>query len=135
MIPPKATAQQKGVFCGGGKPRFFEKANVKSGRQSIMAMLLPHKPAEPFTVPLSVSIYWTFPFRATEKAAVFKAGQNVPLATRPDLDNLEKGLLDAMTVMRFWVDDGLIWDKRTRKMRGTRPGITITVLEAPTCEF
>lgn len=60
-------------------------------------------------------------------------GDVIPHAVRPDVDNLVKGILDAMTKAGVWVDDGQVWDLRVRKWRANRPRWQVAVwFETPT---
>jgi Holliday junction resolvase RusA-like endonuclease len=97
-----------------------------------MALLLPHRPAEPFTGPLRVEIRWRFPYRKTERGGVIKRGWAIPHDTRPDLDNLAKGLLDAMTRLQFWRDDAQIYSLELNKNRGPEPQIKVRLSEYDT---
>ncbi len=128
--PPKATAQQKGAYVVGGKVRFFKKAKVRIAEDFLAFLLRPHVPEAPFTGPVALEARWTFPYRKSERKATVRAGLEVPHTSRPDLDNLEKNLLDVMTRLRFWEDDSQVADKRTSKCWGPRPGIWVRVRPA-----
>lgn len=129
-VPPTATAQRKGVFVTGGRPRFFTKRPVRQAENFLAALLSMHAPDVPFDVPVSLTVRWTFPFRKSERRSVVRAGRSVPHTSRPDLDNIEKGLLDVLTRLNFWTDDSLVADKRTSKWWGPRPGIDIEIRPA-----
>ena len=126
-VPPTATAQQKGVFVCGGRARFFTKRKVREGEDFLAALLSMHAPDVPFDVPVSLTARWTFPWRKSERRGVVRAGVPVPHTSRPDLDNLEKNLLDVLTRLGFWADDSLVSDKRTSKRWGPKPGIDIEI--------
>ena len=126
-IPPTATAQQKGVFVRGGKVRFFTKKKVREGENFLAALLSMHAPDAPFSEPVAVKVRWTFPWRKSERKSIVTAGNPVPHTSRPDLDNLEKALLDVMTRLNFWTDDSLVTEKSTSKWWGPRPGIDIEI--------
>ncbi len=130
-VPPTATAQQKGAFVRGGRVRFFTKAKVRRTEIFLAQLLAPHAPAEPFDEPVAVRIDWTFPYRTSERKSVVKAGLVVPHDRRPDLDNLGKALLDVMTALGFWTDDGRIALLATSKAWGRRPGIAVSVSPLP----
>lgn len=127
IIPPKTTAQGKGVFVVNGKPRFFERARNKRDTEAIIAMLAPHKPPVPFDGPLQVNVEWHFPYRKSERKSIVKSGVPIPNDKRPDLDNLEKAFLDAMTRLGYWHDDGQIAWKQTRKLWSARPRIDVFI--------
>lgn len=38
--------------------------------------------------------------------------------TKPDLDNLEKAVMDALTTAKWWTDDSIVVDKRSVKVWG-----------------
>lgn len=105
--PPTRTAQQKGIKVINGHPMFFEKKAVRDAKTELMWKLKPFVPAEPMTGPLSVEITWMFELKSC-KAPHYKT-------TRPDLDNLEKGLLDILGTLGFFHDDAQVVDKRTDK--------------------
>ncbi len=127
--PAKATAQQKGACRTANGIRFFEKPKVKSARETLVGLLLPHVPPEPLTGPLVFSATWNFPYRKSEKKSIVNAGIAIPHETTPDLDNLEKLLLDTMTRLGFWGDDKQIYIKSTSKFWSATPGISIAVNE------
>ena len=126
-IPPTATAQHKGVFVVNGRPRFFTKKPVRRAEDFLAALVSMHAPDAPFDVPVALTVRWTFPFRKSERKSVVRAGLDVPHVSRPDLDNLEKGLLDVLTRLNFWTDDSLVADKRTSKRWGAKPGIDVEI--------
>ena len=126
-VPPTATAQQKGAFVCGVRVRFFTKKKVRQSENFLAALLSMHAPDVPFSEPVAVTVRWTFPWRKSERKSIVRAGVPVPHVSRPDLDNLEKNLLDVLTRLRFWTDDSLVADKRTSKFWGQNPGIDVTI--------
>lgn len=117
ITPPTATAQQKKHYYNKnlGRVATYKPKNVVSAENLLMTALYPHKPASPLGGALSVSIVFYFPFKKTEKKRVIKAGLPVPKTTKPDLDNMVKNLLDAMTKLGYWADDALIFDLTLKK--------------------
>jgi len=132
IVPPTATAQQKGVFISGGKPRFFERKHVKNARNDLMACLLPHRPQNPFSGALQVSVEFHYPFRRAERKSIIKRGMPIPHDRRPDLDNQLKLLLDCMTRLEFWRDDGQIAWLQARKLWSPRPRIEVFIFDMTT---
>ena len=126
-IPPTATAQQKGAFVCGGRVRFYTKKKVRQSENFLAALLSMHVPDVPFSEPVVVEARWTFPWRKSERRRTVNAGVPTPHTSRPDLDNLEKNLLDVLTRLNFWTDDSLVFDKRTSKWWGPKPGIDIRI--------
>ena len=126
-IPPTATAQQKGAFVCGGHIRFYTKKKVRQSENFLAALLSMHVPDVPFSVPVSLKVRWTFPYRKSERKSVTRTGADIPHTSRPDLDNLEKNLLDVLTRLNFWMDDSLVAEKATSKWWGPKPGIDIEI--------
>jgi Holliday junction resolvase RusA-like endonuclease len=59
-------------------------------------------------------------------------GKIYPKYTRPDVDNLLKSYLDAMTGI-VWKDDGCVWGASCRKWYRDRVGVEIRVEWGGTC--
>lgn len=127
-IPPKTTAQQKrAVVLPRGKGiRFFKSSKAKGDESTIAALLLPHRPAEPYRTPVSLSIRWTWPWRASESKKR-RALWCAPMTAKPDLDNLSKAFVDQLVKLRFIEDDAGVVDLRLCKRWGDVPGIEVTI--------
>ena len=63
IVPPTATAQQKGVFVRNGRAHFFTKQKVRDAEDFLAAMLAPHAPSEPLRGPVYFQARWCFPYR------------------------------------------------------------------------
>ena len=105
IVPPTVTAQQKGVFVRNGRAHFFTKQKVRDAEDFLAAMLAPHAPDVPLHGPVYFQARWCFPYRKSEPKRVTNAGREIAHTVRPDLDNLEKALLDVLTRLRYWEDD------------------------------
>lgn len=126
MIPPTATAQQKGERVVGGYIHHYKKKNVARAEAILRDALLPYVPAEPITEkPIRLYVLWMFPYPKSAKK--HKPGWDRWKITRPDTDNLNKLLKDVMTDMGFWKDDALICVEHIEKMYSDEPGIEIWV--------
>jgi Holliday junction resolvase RusA-like endonuclease len=130
MVPPKATAQQKGVSVKSGRPRFFKKKSVRASESEYYAALLPHRPARPHAGPLAVELLLVFPWRKSDGKAVRSGFAAIPHAVRPDCDNLSKTILDCATKAGFFGDDAQISDLRVRKFFGAEAGLGLVVRRA-----
>ena len=126
-IPPKATAQQKGAFVCNGKVRFFTKNKVRQAESVLASLLMPYRPPRPIDEPVFLMVYWFFPWRKSERKSIVNAGRPVPHTSRPDLDNLEKNMLDVMSRLGYWTDDSIVARKSTGKFWGPRPGIAVHI--------
>jgi len=129
-LPPKATAQQKGVFIAGGKPRFFKKKAQQQAENSFLALFQPHRPIHPIEGPLDLSVVLSFPWRKSEKKSIRKSFTTMPISTRPDLDNLFKAIADVMGTLGFWLDDGQISTLVLKKQYSNHPGIAVVLRRA-----
>lgn len=129
ITPPTATAQQKKHYYNKnlGRVATYKPKNVVSAENLLMTALYVHKPASPLGGALSVSIVFYFPFKKTEKKRVIKAGLPVPKVTKPDLDNMAKNVLDAMTKLGYWDDDALICNLNLRKYYAPQGKIAISI--------
>jgi len=112
--PPKSTAQQR---------QFFRKGTTltpaaKKAKATWLAIVEQYKPDKPLRGALSViiTITWYHKKKGVE-----------PRTTRPDLDNVAKLLLDAMTKAGYWNDDNQVYDLRLTKFNGPLPGVSVIV--------
>ncbi len=133
-LPPKATSQMKGACRVGNGIRFFKKANVAAAERDLVSLLTAHRPADYSAIesgPVHVSVLFVWPYRKSEPKRRTTDGALLDCDTRPDVDNLAKLLLDAMTRCGFWRDDGQVSDLRIAKLWGPDPGISIRI-DSPT---
>ena len=117
--PPKSTAQQR-QFFGKGKTALTPSA--KKAAATWQAIVELHKPIQPLTGPLTVKLGVSW----------FRKGitEVVPRTTKPDVDNLAKLILDAMTKAGYWHDDNQVCDLRVTKYNSPIGGLAVTVEEA-----
>ena len=126
MIPPTATAQQKGERVVNGYIHHYKKHNVAAAEAILRDALLPYVPPEPITDrPIVFWALWQFPYPKSAKKHL--PGTYRLKSTRPDTDNLNKLLKDVMTDMGFWKDDALIACEIIEKMYSDEPGILIMI--------
>lgn len=110
MDPPTRTAQQKGIRIVRGHAQFYEKKEVSEAKAILKDQLLPYVPDEPYKGPLMVGV--VFAFSTTVRRKI----RDEFRTTRPDIDNLFKGLADCLTELGFWEDDSLICELNLRKI-------------------
>ena len=116
MEPPKTTAQMHQVTVRNGKPVFYDPPAVKEMKAKLQAALHPHRPVEPLHGPIRLVCKWIWP----GKTEAYKP-------TKPDTDNLQKALKDAMTKGGFWLDDCQVSSEICEKMTGPQPGIFVRI--------
>jgi Holliday junction resolvase RusA-like endonuclease len=128
MIPPTATAQQKGERVVGKYIHHYKKKNVAQAEAILRDALLPYVPEEPITDrPVWLWVTWMFPYPKSAKK--HKPGWVRKKITRPDTDNLNKLLKDVMTDMGFWKDDAQIYSEHIYKVYSDEPGIKIEIID------
>jgi len=126
MIPPTATAQQKGECIRGGYIHHYKKHKIAAAEAILRDALLPYVPEEPITdTPVKLDVLWEFPYPKSAKK--HQPGWDRWKITRPDTDNLNKLLKDVMTDMGFWKDDALICREQVWKFYTDEPGIMINI--------
>ena len=96
-------------------------------KADFLAKAMQHKPDKPFDCPLSLTLFFIFPrpknhFGTGKKANVLKDSAPVWHTGRPDLDNLEKFICDALNGV-FWRDDSIICQKFSEKSYSDERGI------------
>ncbi len=114
--PPKSTAQQR-QFFGKGKTALTPAA--KKASATWQAIVEQHKPIQPLSGPLEVKLAVSW----------FKKGlsEGEPRITKPDVDNLAKLILDAMTKAGYWLDDKQVYNLNIAKFDGPISGLAVTV--------
>ena len=123
-IPPKGT-HQSALRVFGGRPVRQRTSKAEKERQTLQALLMPHRPKEPLQGPLRLRVSWIYPYRKAEPKK--NRGHLLPCDTRPDCDNLAKGLCDIMTGLGFWHDDAQVARLHFSKWWGPEPGISIEI--------
>ena len=106
--PDTVTAQQKGIKIkrsrtGKYYPQFYEKPEVEAANNKLSWQLMDFKPAEPISGPVEVMIVWEFAIGNRPKRNI-----NTFRTSRPDLDNLNKSIMDILTKLQFWKDDSQV---------------------------
>lgn len=119
---PTTTHQQKQVTVKNGKPIFYEPPDLVAARAKLTAHLWPNTPEKKFTGPVRLIAKWCFPLSGKHKDGEWKV-------TKPDVDNLQKLLLDCCTDLGFWSDDKLIVSMVVEKFYSKLPGIYIKIME------
>lgn len=128
-LPPRRTAQQKG-YCRDDKVpggvRVFTKPEVRKEaadmigefRRQLPEGWIPRGGATRCRVDLSYAA------RALDR---LPGDLYLPHTERPDVDNLVKAILDAMTRAGVWKDDAQVWLLTVSKVRRTVPRWTVRV--------
>ena len=130
-IPPKSTAQASSrILKRKDGTQFIGRMEGSKGAQvkrGLVSLLHQHRPSEPLTGPLGVVVRWVYPWRKSETKTNRARGW-MHCDKRPDADNIEKMLMDAMGLCGYWLDDAQVADMRLIKAWGDRPGIGIEIV-------
>lgn len=128
---PRAFARK----MGDGKfvARVFESGTAEGWKSLIAAEAAKHRPAEPISGPVWVDAYFVFArpkshYRTGKRANELREDAPAWHTSKPDRDNLDKALLDALTQLGgFWRDDCQVSAGVLQKSYGDRPGVMILI--------
>lgn len=81
------------------------------------------------TGPIKINLTFYIPMPESWSLAKKKRMDMTPHTTKPDRDNLEKGVCDSLNKI-IWKDDGQVFDGRTVKYYSFNPRIEIEIEEA-----
>jgi len=101
----------------------YNPGSADTWKDAVISTFLPcHRST--IAEPVSLRVKFFLPSPKKEK----QEGDGIPHAKKPDLDNLLKALMDAMTEARIWKDDALVFETQASKWEsGRRIGAQITV--------
>ncbi len=97
----------------------------KTDKADMLAQIIQHKPSEPWTGPVQLLVSWVFArpkshFRTGKHAGELRPDAPICCDKKPDIDNLEKMLLDAMSGV-FFLDDAQVASVVKTKTYGDLP--------------
>ena len=117
------TNQQKGVKFIDGKMIRFDRKGTKN--TELLNHLIKNRPKIPMTngeLPIKLSVTFYYAIKQKKKWWQWKT-------TRPDLDNLLKGLQDYMTKLGYYADDSQICWLEIKKFYSDKNIIEIEIEE------
>jgi Holliday junction resolvase RusA-like endonuclease len=139
MLKNKTTGRP--IIGKHGQPiwtaRAYDPGNAESWKSEIAMAAQSHVPADPITsvVALELTFYLPRPlshYGTGKNAGKLKESAPMFCETKPDLDNLEKAVMDTLTRLRFWLNDNLVVKKRSEKLYenppALKPGCQITIV-------
>lgn len=126
------------VAVRGGKPMAFtpdKSGKLNVWKRAVKYAVRPFVQADPMGGPVFVQIDYYLPRPASHLATRHgrpQVGHPKPSAPthhlqKPDLDNLIKSTLDAITEMRLWEDDAQVTQLATSKNWGDQGGASISI--------
>ena len=117
------------AFSRGGVTRMYDPGTAEGWKASVAVESKVAKPSVPLLGPVSVNLEFFFrrPKRLLRKC---DPDGRVPHDGKPDLDNLAKAVLDALTQLGWWLDDSQVcagWWAKWYVARGCTPGVCVEV--------
>lgn len=129
ILPIIPTAQQRARHTRTG--RAYKSTEQEANERTLEAVLIRHRPEKPLSGPVSLVFTACMPIPASvskKSRAAMQAGE-IGHTVKPDVDNLSKQLLDAMTRLRFWEDDRQVVELIARKRYDESPRWEVEVSE------
>lgn len=119
-------AAKRGKFI-----QVYDDPSSRKAKDNLLAVIQSKAPAKPFDCPLQVDLGFYMPRPKGHYGTGKNANRLKPTApllhtSRPDIDNLRKLVMDAMTGV-FWRDDALVCKGTTVKEYSDRPRTEIRV--------
>lgn len=94
--------------CLRGKRAGVYDPGTADGWKSLVAIAArPYLPASPIDAPVRLDLVFLFPRPARLMRKKDPEGQ-IPHTAKPDRDNLDKAVMDALTAIGMWRDDALV---------------------------
>jgi len=109
------------AFVRNGKARVYDAGSAENWKGCIALAANPHLPASPITGPVAVCIHYQMPRPKNLMRKRDPEGQ-FPHTKKPDLDNMNKAVLDALTQSGMWHDDSQVCSQRSTKMYTSKTG-------------
>lgn len=123
-----------------GQMGVYDPGTADGWKAIVAHAFLPHVPAEPYDEPLrfDIDIYFPRPrsFNKRTRDAYGGRSKDIPdgavlFTGKPDRDNADKAILDAVGGVGFYRDDSLVCDGQIRKFYAARvgkPGARVRVM-------
>ena len=115
---PRATAR-------GGFARVYNPSTADEWKQAIVDAA--RNQGEPFLGPVSLEIRFDMP-----RPKSMRGTEQKPHTVKPDIDNMVKAVMDALTTAIWWIDDSQVWRLSTSKQyaaKGEPSGVYIQANE------
>lgn len=128
---PRSFAIRKGGALTGKIGHYMPKDSSSWLAQIREAARQAHNGGALITGPVTLTVDCLMPMPkalSNRVRGAVMSGDIVPHTKKPDGDNLEAVVLNALKGV-IWHDDAQVWDHRTRKFYGDPPGVRITLME------
>jgi len=127
FIKGNPLAKQSARFTKSGL--LYQPKHITQYKNNLQFQIISQLPIGfiPIVTPISVEYHFIFPFLTTHSRKKRLYGK-IYKSTKPDLDNLQKAVNDALNSIVF-KDDSQICQTIVSKFFGSTPGINITIKE------
>jgi len=127
---PKAQGRPRATRIGGFVKVYDDPKSAKAKR-NLMVVVQEQAPKKLLDCPLKVDLYFYLPrpkghYGTGRNAGKLKDSAPINHTKKPDIDNLRKLVMDAMTGI-FWRDDSLVCEGTTRKVYSDKPRTEIFI--------
>lgn len=122
MVPPTVTHQAKKLAIKNGKAITYNSSELNAAKIKLRAYLSKHVPERPLEGPVWLGVKWCFPLKGNHQDGEYKT-------SKPDTDNLQKALKDAMEELGFFKDDAQVASEHVEKFWAKIPGIYVAMWE------
>jgi Holliday junction resolvase RusA-like endonuclease len=112
---PKAQPRPRAFYNKAlGKARVYDAGTAEAWKSDIAVAARSQLADKRIDGPvrLCISFYMPRPLALEKKSS---PSENIPHIKKPDIDNVEKAVLDALTGIGAWVDDSQVCEKYTTK--------------------
>lgn len=129
---PTAQARARHMTTKSGLSVSYKSANQKANERTLEALLAPHAPRAPLQGPLVLEFVAALPVGKSDSRTLREAKLTGLVAPekKPDLDNMTKQLMDAMTRLNFWHDDVQVVCLRCEKIYAEQGYWDVALYEA-----
>lgn len=125
-VPPTANHQNKRIVRMAKWHKLADAPELVAAKEMIDGLLTPHRPLLPQLGPVTLTLEFTWPWRAGESLKT-RARRLIPRTSRPDCSNIAKTTEDRLTALRFINDDNQVVELVVRKFFGDHPGIGVLI--------
>lgn len=126
---PRPRAFARKMASGHFAARVFDAGTAEAWKSQVAAASQPFLPPSPYTGALCVTLVFDLPRpkgHYTTKGALTSSAPAHPTG-RNDVDNLAKAVLDALTQIGLWQDDGQVVQLSVAKQYAQRGGALIII--------
>jgi Holliday junction resolvase RusA-like endonuclease len=127
---PKAQPRPRAfVNRATGRASVYDAGTAEHWKSQIAEAAREHLPDKPLDCPVAIDIKFAMP-RPKRLMRKKDPGGAMPHTSKPDMDNLAKAVMDALTQLGMWLDDSQVYEQRASKryaFKGGRVGASVLI--------